>query len=365
MRWTHIVFIGAWLAGLLVPASWAGNRSKTPDFWRSASIYSKAAPSPQAPGTKDYLLRPDPVDRAPLGDRTPVILVHGFDSTVPHLPFNPRHSRNWDRFRADYRYPEAFAQFKFYRFDYRPWRHLREVGADLSEEVVQQILPELAEHQSIVFMGISAGALISRYGASDPRIHPRVIDIFTINGANRGSVIASLAQVNGKIWRAVGPHYALLLNHSRKGTVISPGTMSLAYDNFDGTLPRKAVRKYGITENTELRHFNETDPNLGKITAYHAVPKTLFGKGKFGLEPWLRMRIVSKLHKSFKTVDPLVHDRSGFLAGAKIRRRRIFKGYDHFDYGAPPVIKALFADLSEVPGRLRGQRFRKLHSYAE
>lgn len=305
-----------------------------------------AAPTPAPPGLKDWIFQADPLDPEPLGGRIPVILVHGFESALSHLPFDPARSRHWDRFRSDYRYPGLFAKMKFYTFDFRPWADVRELAHFLVESMVAEVLPAMAPDQELIFMGISAGSLISRHAAVDPRIRPRVANIFSLNGANRGSALASLAKTNGRLVEKLGLVLWRLMRWSRKSVAVSPGVVSLAYDNFDGVITPKMQQRYGILVNPDLKAFNESDPNREKMVVYANRPKSQFGRGRYGVENWLRVRVLTRVHKSFRSADPILHHKSSLFEGAPVALRKVFPGYDHWQLNEIPVVNEMFKDLA-------------------
>lgn len=305
-----------------------------------AQVTSKAGGAFAPLEERDTFFYPEPMDPEPLGDRMPAILVHGFETPDSHKPFDPYRNRHWDQMRTDPYYKHLFRRIKFYIFTYRPYRALPELAAELREALHAEVLPEMPAHRKMFFFGISAGALVSRYAASDPEITPRVSYIFSMNGANRGSVLASLATAKPSIKKKVGWVLGWMLSKKTKGVKLTPGIKSLAFDNYDGSVDETTEKEHGILVNHSLRHFNATDPNRHKVICYFGRP----GWRKRNSLP-LTKAILKKIHPSWTTVDPIIHNQSGLFLGAPLIGRRLFEKTDHWGIGAPRIRRRIFQDL--------------------
>jgi hypothetical protein len=314
-------------------------------------------PHPLAPqGEVEHAFFPDPTDVSPLGERIPLILVHGFDTDQSHLPFDPALNNHWDSFRFSDDYTRLRSSMKPYIFTYRPFADMRETGSWLAAEVRDQVLPDLPAGRRIVVMSISGGALVSRYAFAEEDLIPKVAYILTLNGANRGSVLASMIRVKRSIRKRIGWGYAALLRWSRRGKEPTPGLLSLTYDNFDGTIRKEDEERHGVVVNHALREFNRTDPNRHKLITYQNKPNWLIGRGAYGVDYSLRRHILSNMHSTWATADPVIHKRSGLLAGVGLIRRRFFTGLDHYSLNDDQVMSRLVEDLGEIIRVLRMQR---------
>lgn len=317
-----------------------------------------AAAAPAA--ATDHLLYPDPMDEAPLGDRIPVVLTPGYRADQAAEPFDPERNRDLDPIRHHPRYLEAMARCKFYLFQYRSWQAYPDLGAHLAEALVAQVLPEAPAATPVVFLGYSAGALACRYAAADPRLVPRTLAILTLAGAHRGAVTSSILRANAKVQPRIGWAMWKLFDHFRQGVPETPAELSLAYDNFDGSIDAFMLEQAGLRENPALRDFNQTDPNLGKIVAYMSRNRSLWRRS------WndeVRRRVVASFHPSWSTADPIVHFESGAFVGAPIAARRLFEDETHASLLSLPALhQALFDDLEALVSQgtralTRWQRF--------
>lgn len=280
----------------------------------------------QRPFDEDQLLFEDPADPEPRGQRAVVVMVHGYQDSHSGLPYDPQRNQSWSPLR---RHP-AFARLREVAdpmvFSWRPYRSLPEQGARLAEALVQRFYTG-GEPPKLLFLAYSAGALISRHAAADPRLVPHVEGLVTLAGAHRGSVAgAALRAVGRGVRKALGWWKSKLLATTRKAHPITPALVSLGYDDFDGTMPDGIE---GLEPNLSLREFNERDPNRHKIIAYAGRNKRLWGRGLLKVEREIHRRVLATFAESWGTADPIVHEASALFEGAPIRARRRFPGRDH------------------------------------
>lgn len=303
--------------------------------------------APDAAG-RQFLLREDPGDPAPLGTRTPLVLVHGFDTDHTPLPFSVGRNDHWDPFRREDRQARHRDHYKPFVFEYRPFLALEEIGRGLAEALRAELLPRLAADRKVVFGAISAGALVTRYAAAERDLVDRTEAILTLNGANRGVPLVSLLFGNARLGARIGRVFSYLLRQGRGTKVLSPGLRSLAFDNFDDSISARCEEEFEVLVNHPLRRFNEEDPNLGKITAFQARARGVLRGGRFPFENHMRRVMLRRYSPTWADVDPLVHLDSGLLRGAEIASRRVFDDLDHWGIQEPPVLDALDEELARL-----------------
>lgn len=293
-------------------------------------------------------LLPDPHDPRPVGPRTPVVLVHGFDTDHTPLPFCPRRNDHWDPFLASAAAARHRQSFAFFVFHYRPYAALEDVGASLAARLRDELLPGLDDDRPLVFCAISAGAQVSRFAAAEPDLVPRTRAVLTLNGAHRGVPLVSLLYGNPRLGRRIGRVLSYLLRQGRGTRVLCPGLRSLAFDNFDGSISEACEAESEVLINHRLREFNARDPNLAKVTALQARAGRFLRGGRFPFENQLRRIMLRRYHQNWGDVDPLVHLDSGLLRGARIAGRRILEGLDHWGVQHPRMLAALDEELDQL-----------------
>lgn len=297
------------------------------------------------PDHAEYAMLPDPLDPAPLGTRTPVFLAHGFSSGDTLLPFEPERNTDFQAFRGMPEYRNAFANFKFYYFSYRPWADYREMGVGMATEI-KKVLATAPAGIPFLLVGRSGGAIPTRYAAADPELEPRVLGLITLCGAMRGSVGAALLHANGKVAERIGVPYWLLLKMTQRTYPFSPMLDSLTFDNFDGTIGQVGLEKYGLMQNSALGAFNAASRDASKLIAYMGDVKSLWGWGDYKVTDEIYRRTLAAYDPSWGSADPLVHKPSGTLQGEPVREIRLLPNRHHSEVlSDPALMKLIVADL--------------------
>ena len=295
------------------------------------------------PRADEFALEADPADPAPLGDRVPVILIHGYDGSITTLPFDVHRDRTFEKFMRSPGYRAIQDRVKFYRFAYRPFMALEELGSRFAAVLLREF-PDPA--RPILFVCHSAGGLVTRYAAADPRLRDRVPGIITLATPHHGSVSASILAANGNVSERLGCLDALLMRRSQRGTADTPALHSLFIDNLDGRLSPAAQAHFNMKVNTALAAFNQRDPNAGKIYAYMGEVHHLWGRYTLGIAGELHRRALGQFDRAWSTADPVVHLTSGIFAGAHVAAVRVFKGRSHTELKEDPeVLASVLADL--------------------
>jgi hypothetical protein len=320
-------------------------------------------PYPPAPADgADVLLWADPLDPAPLGERTPLVMTHGFRADHQEGSLVPSGNPEFARLRTHPGYRRLFARYKPYLFSYRPWRSYPDLGGDLADLLHARFLAGAPAGRSLVLLGVSGGALPTRYAAADPRVSPHVAAILTLAGANRGSAASSVVSANARIKQRIGRLGWFLLKKARGDMPVGPCLRSLSSDNADGAISARLRDEAGLLTNPELRAFNEADPNLGKLICYFGRRRLLLRMRSrmFGIDNQLHRGILKKISRAWRTADPLVTEASALLPDLPVGARRVIRGVDHYRIATSrKVLAAVFEDLEVVA---RAARARRLHA---
>lgn len=283
-------------------------------------------------------LVPVPGDPAAGSPRPLLVLVHGYDSSHARLPFDPARDRTWEPLRARPELAALRARYELHEFHWRPWAALPAQGAALAEALAAR--PGLP----LVLVGHSAGGLISRYAAADPRLADRVVGIVTLATPHWGSGMASILFAGKGARRRLGWARYALLARGRGAEPDTPALRSLAAVDHASRLSHLPLEAWGVRLNPELAAFNEADPNIGKIIAYQGRVTRLWTRGRGGLEAEARRRILGAFCRVWADADPLVDLASGSFAGRPVAARRLLPGLEHGEIVRHPVALGLLCE---------------------
>ncbi len=293
----------------------------------------------------------DPLDTAPLGDRTPVVLIHGFRPSHTPLPFAPERDKSFAVLRALPAYKKSFGRLKYYRFAYRPWMAL----PDLAREFTSIVSARFAsKSRPMVIVAHSMGGLVARYAVADPRLAGRIAGIITLASPHHGSVAASGMEANANIAERIGQRNLLVLRQAHKYYPDSPGMRSLRFDNFDGSIDREAQTRFAMTPNTELARFNAVAASPVPLIVYAAEATNLWGWGHWAIEWELERRALAAFHPSWSTADPIVHQPSASFAGGAVAETRAVGNRSHASILIDP--RLLYSVLKDVAALERASR---------
>ncbi len=226
-----------------------------------------------------------------LGDKTPVILIHGINrgENLKNIcdigvPWCYKYKKEvWDTF---YRLAsdDFFESFKVYEYIYPTYRSAEFSGQELATLITNN--PELQD-APLYIVAHSMGGLVARYamaydesGQTDTGIAANVQQIYTIATPHHGSIGASLLYIDqGKFTEeysslglSLGDYNAFAIaTGAARGfyglAAYTEGYISLLWDNYDDGLTDTWVN-IGTRVNEELKLFNDNDPYKDKITVY-------------------------------------------------------------------------------------------------
>lgn len=272
----------------------------------------------------------DPLDTAPLGDRKPVVLIHGLSSKDLSGEHDPEKLNIWNTLRGTEDYTKLFARYKFYLYRYPTFRHVKENGESLVALLEQHVGTTALRERRVILIGHSMGGLVMRWALNHQGFGQYVSHAITGATPHHGAGGASLIYANWRIAEKVGLFWATVIRFAKCFQPDSPGLRSLAWDNFDGAIPGDEAARYGLLVNTELRALNESDPWLGKYTTLMGAVTTLQRPGDLVHRGYDLVREGQGTYAAtFGTSDPLVPLSSGTLAGDSRHEVMTYENFDH------------------------------------
>ncbi|MDO8793938.1 MAG: alpha/beta fold hydrolase [Vicinamibacterales bacterium] len=304
-----------------------------------------------AQGT-EACLRADDRDPLPLGQRIPLILVHGWNRDgVP----GPPQTETWDSWLSFSKDDDALrSRFKPYVFSY-----YSNVGN------VPQLARALQENidqigfggRQIAIVAHSMGGLISRYFLRLPQSNgrpngERVAILVTLGTPHHGSLAANgpaMASRSGPVWLWLWEYaVSLLYPHAELLRWFQPNRTDLFWDNYDDRLDYVT---FPSEQNVLLNAINGDRTYDGRIVAYAGVlricPVILDDK----------YCALSELLKALfgLTSDGIVPASSALFfsspEGEQSRfRTRVFPDYDHTEIAQGKGDGVLFARINAYSG---------------
>lgn len=224
------------------------------------ALLAGAAAAPAAePAAADHVFIRHPNDVAedgsplPLGDRVPVLFVHGLlaDDLVLRTKVHPAFSVLWGYLgNAQATGKEAFKDLMPVLYNYTPTKPYRQLGAEFAARVKER-WPD----RTIVVVAHSAGALLTRWASTALSIGA-VIGIAPAHGGSPG---ASIIFANEKIMtegRITKEHYETF-QETRAGMGLPEEvTRSVTWDNADKVITEKEEKEYGVVVQHDLPPFS-------------------------------------------------------------------------------------------------------------
>jgi pimeloyl-ACP methyl ester carboxylesterase len=275
------------------------------------------------------LLMEDPLDTAPLGERRPLIYVHGKDNH--DLTDDHHHDSKITIWRGIRNHPDYASLLKIYKpylYQYPTYRSTRDNGGDLVRLVEERLGAQGPGR--IVVIGHSMGGLVLRQAMSQRGFGEKVGLAITSSSPHHGTIAASLVYANGRVGERIGPFWTLVLRYGASGEPDTPGLRDLAWDNFDGGITSADELRYGLPVNRELARFNADWPFKDKLVCLMGNIHNLLGHSTFfGLIDEMFRRGQESWGSRYGNADPLVTLDSGSFAGAQVRDRVSFENFDH------------------------------------
>lgn len=185
-------------------------------------------PKPVIIPAYSYALTADRNDPSPLKKRTPLVLIHGWNSDY----------HKWDTLCKWFGKNSLLSSsFKIYRFSYDWSRPIEDNGVELARSVSYNF----GENRKFVIVAHSMGGLVARsaienYNGETPEFASRLQQFIAIATPHHGSPLANIAWLQNfsGLDRA---DYAAKIVAGKAVPLNNAGGYSLGWDNYDGKMP--------------------------------------------------------------------------------------------------------------------------------
>jgi pimeloyl-ACP methyl ester carboxylesterase len=287
------------------------------------------------------VLREDPADPVPRGDRRPIVLVHGLLWASSRVPFSVvmRPMLLWN-FRRN-RFAERLRRrFKVYAFDYPSFCSVGESGRELVRRIRELYPGGTVPERHVVLVGHSLGGLVSRAAMSADGFGESVGLTVTLASPHHGTFLASLVRTGHTVREAMGRvDYGLMRRVSGQLLPACPamddirwvrGGAAIAGGNGDGDGDGDAAR------NPWMERLNAQDRYMDRlVVAMGDCPRLTWPPHSLPLE-YVR-RLQGRLVPALANADPLVPFASGTFEGAPVERI-VLSGVNHLDWALRPAV---------------------------
>jgi hypothetical protein len=276
-------------------------------------------------------LTADPLDAEPLGDRDPVVLVHGMSNTdLTAGDHDPGKIAIFDPLRADPGYRALMARAKFYRYEYPTYRSTRENGEALAGLIERTVGEAALARGRLVLVGHSMGGLVVRHAMATRDLGRHVRLAVTVATPHHGSGGASLVYANAKIAERIGVFWAVVARFAAAYSPDTPGQRDVAWDNLDGAIPAADAARYGLYVNEPLAEFNRAGRYADRVSCVMGDVESLWvtTNPQRILYDMVR-RGQGAYHATWATSDPLVCRDSGAFANGATMGVSLLPGLDH------------------------------------
>jgi triacylglycerol esterase/lipase EstA (alpha/beta hydrolase family) len=186
-------------------------------------------------------------DKSPLGDRTPLVLIHGIGASAST-------EFNWERFLDFTKKDKALmGRYKIYLYHYDSSRSVPAISQNLQQTLTSFI--QLLGDKSIKIVAYSEGGLLTRNALQDPYLDQHIEEVITIATPFHGSPLANPEWIRQQV-KTESP-FSLLrmgqrLAYNITGRLYPSFKEDFRWDNFDGAIP-------GDQYNANNRNIAPTD----------------------------------------------------------------------------------------------------------
>lgn len=185
-------------------------------------------------------------DASPLGNRTPLILIHGIGASAST-------EFNWERF-LDVASKDAnlMSRYKIYLYHYDSSRSVPDISTNL--QLTLKHFLETHQEKPIKILAYSEGGLLTRNALQDPYLDHHTDEVITIATPFHGSPLANPDWVRQQV--KTEPRLSLV----RMGQRLAYGITKKLYpsfkedfrwDNFDGALPPEQLAQSATVINSK------------------------------------------------------------------------------------------------------------------
>ncbi|MFQ6090001.1 MAG: esterase/lipase family protein [Candidatus Bipolaricaulia bacterium] len=347
-------------------------------IWLLLAGFLISTPLGRPPGCEADVAKPYLVaeDSQPLGDRIPLILIHGWIGECSGG------KQGWENVIARIKRGGGFALFKVYRFIYPSrWLSLEQAGRALEEAIAAK--PELHARR-LLLIGHSRGGLVARTWMEFDGGGERTIRLITLATPHHGSPLASLLAIfDGGLKGRVKDDLKRIFNLGRHSDLLLSGAKLLAslgyqlffgiddrslldmrWDNYDGLVQEDyaqySERVREALDNLFLQRLNAVTRFDRKIIAYYGYLSSRapdWQDPRRALYQWSG-ELERALPGDFRWNDGLIPIQSASFAGHEVERRGPFPSMSHIDIrDHPQVLRQLMEDLKRISQdeRLRGR----------
>lgn len=284
----------------------------------------------------------DPRDGAPLGERRPLILVHGKDNhDLSESYHHDAKLKPFEGLRSSPDYARIRKLYKPYFFQYPSYRSAAENGAELVR-LAREAFGTRPER--IAILAHSMGGLVSRRALATGGFAGEVSQVITTSSPHHGALASSLIFANERISERIGAFATLLLRFGKSGEPDTPGLRSVAWDNFDGGISASDAALCAPLVNEELARFNASFTHSGKlVTLMGDVRNLLWSHGIAGVKDEAYRKVQGAWGEKYANADPMVCLVSGTFEGAPVKARVVFDNFNHEQIvGSKRAVAAIF-----------------------
>lgn len=185
----------------------------------------------------------DAFDKAPLGNRTPLILVHGIGASAST-------QFNWERFLdyADKQKP-LMERYKIYLYHYDSTRSVPDISQSLLQTLKHFIQAQNGRH--IKILAYSEGGLLTRNAMQDSYVDAHTDEVITLATPFHGSPLANPEWIRQQV-KTDSPFSLVRIGqriaYSITGKLYPTFKEDFHWDNFDGALPASQYKGKGAGE---------------------------------------------------------------------------------------------------------------------
>lgn len=280
----------------------------------------------------------DPADTAPLGDRRPIVLLHGLLWSAAGLPFSPvmRPMLMWN-FRRNEHAASLRRRFKIYRFDYPSFQSVQS-AADSLISSLRGLYPDRdVPARTVVLVGHSLGGLVARAAMNTQGFGDAVSLSFTLATPHRGTLVGSFLRARRAVREHIGPRdYAFLRRASGLLLPPCPALDDIRWAGLDAVLEHPAMAASGVLAGHWLQELNARDAYLDRLIPLMGdCPTFTWPPQALPLE--LVRRLMERVDARLANCDPLVQLSSGTFEGAPVERI-VSKNVSHADWVLRPSV---------------------------
>lgn len=184
-------------------------------------------------------------DKSPLGERTPLLLIHGIGASAST-------QFNWERFLSYAQRDKKFLErYKIYLYHYDSSRSVPAISRNLQQSLHTFI--GMVNERPIKILAYSEGGLLTRNALQDAYIDQHTDEVITLATPFHGSPLANPEWINQQV-RTESPFSLVRIGqkiaYRITGRLYPTFREDFHWDNFDGAIPADQYNrnKVGLTQ---------------------------------------------------------------------------------------------------------------------